>query len=180
MNLFHFSDTSRLPWIISSGELRPGGNKAGGFPSPEFVWATTNPLGDASASVAGGDPYITGKVRHVRFTFDSALFTPWSEIPDQFPQWTHDHVRRLESYSRGARDPSTWWCSPKPIPLNDCLEIMTRSYRDKHWRRFDPETEVAHMADEHGMKWLGIEVAGRSFVSSKVMAPDGRTGYALR
>ncbi|RYC29295.1 hypothetical protein D3273_24605 [Lichenibacterium minor] len=180
MNLFHFSDTSRLPWIMSSGELRPGGNKAGGFPSPEFVWATTNLLGDASASVAGGDPYITGKVRHVRFTFDSALFTPWSEIPDHYPQWTPDQVRRLESYTEGASDPKTWWCSPRPIQREDWSTIHSRSYRDNRWQVLSPTSEIARMADEHGMTWLGVEVVGRPFVSAKVTAPDGRTGYAGR
>jgi hypothetical protein len=36
--------SSVLPWILSDGELRPGANKIGSYPAPEFVWATTNDL----------------------------------------------------------------------------------------------------------------------------------------
>jgi hypothetical protein len=40
----HFTDSAHLPWILSDGELRPGANKIGSYPAPEFVWATTNDL----------------------------------------------------------------------------------------------------------------------------------------
>ena len=180
MLLYHFTDTSRLPWIMQAGELRPGANKAGGFPDPEFVWASINALGDLTASVHRGQGYMSGKVRHVRLTFDSAAFIPWSAVPSQFPQWARDHVQRLEAPAIGKSDPATWWCRPSPIALADCLEIATRSYRDNRWQPFDPETEVAQMADDQGMRWLGVEVLGKPFVSARITNSDGRTGYAIR
>ncbi len=180
MELFHFTDTSRLPWILSSGELRPGGNKAGGFPSPEFVWATTNMLGDASASVAGGAPYQSGKVRHVRIAIGAEHFMPWADVPKAFPQWTSAQVARLESYGKGASDPKSWWCCPRPIAAEHWLAIHSRSWTDNRWRMLDPATKATPAGDDDGLTWLGVEVVGRPFISAKVTAQDGRTGYALR
>ena len=44
MPLFHFTDTVRLPWIVRAGGLRPGRNKVGSYPTPEFIWASINPV----------------------------------------------------------------------------------------------------------------------------------------
>ena len=50
--LYHFTDTAHLPWIFMAGELRPGLNRIGNYPSPEFVWATTDARGDRSAAAS--------------------------------------------------------------------------------------------------------------------------------
>ncbi len=42
MHVYHYTDTGRLPWILQSGELRPGRNKIAGYPDDFTVrW---NPL----------------------------------------------------------------------------------------------------------------------------------------
>ncbi len=140
--LYHFSDTSRLPWILHTGELRPGANKAGGFPDPEFVWATVDPLGDMTASVARGDEYMAGKVRHVRFTLAAAAFFPWHEVTARYPQWTPAHVERLRINTKGRSDPKTWWCCPRPIKVKDCLAVDTKSFRNKSGFRLIPRPSL--------------------------------------
>jgi hypothetical protein len=48
--VYHFTDSAHLPWILSDGELRAGANKIGGYPAPEFVWATTEDRGSRTAT----------------------------------------------------------------------------------------------------------------------------------
>ena len=44
--VYHFTDTARF---LRDSELRPGRNKIGAFPDPEFLWATSNAIGDCTA-----------------------------------------------------------------------------------------------------------------------------------
>jgi len=46
----HLTDNARLPWILRSAELRPGANRIGGYPDPDFVWATINKRGSRKAA----------------------------------------------------------------------------------------------------------------------------------
>jgi hypothetical protein len=67
MTVFHFTDTARLPWILATGELRPGRNAIWDFPSADFLWATTDARGDRTASV-DRKALRKGFTREVRFT----------------------------------------------------------------------------------------------------------------
>jgi hypothetical protein len=49
--VYHFTDTTRLPWIIDSGELQPGKNRIGGYPL-DFLWATSSLNGDRTSSAS--------------------------------------------------------------------------------------------------------------------------------
>ena len=31
--VYHFTDSTHLPWILSDGELKPGANRIGGYPA---------------------------------------------------------------------------------------------------------------------------------------------------
>jgi hypothetical protein len=69
MRLYHHTDTAHLPWILTTNELRPGRSSIGGFPNPDFLWATTDAQGDRT-SMAGHsrELYRRGVICAVRFT----------------------------------------------------------------------------------------------------------------
>jgi len=102
--VYHFTCPARLPWILKSGELRAGENNVGGFPDPDFLWATSASVGDKTAS-AYHSGYHDGFAPLVRFTLSEADFEPWSEMPAKYPAWTPSEVRRLENGIKGM-DPS--------------------------------------------------------------------------
>jgi hypothetical protein len=82
MNIvYHYTSIARLPWILESGELRPGRNKIGGFPDPDFLWATTSDKGSRTASLEGlRDAAV------IRFTLDAADFEEWAKNPQTLPR----------------------------------------------------------------------------------------------
>ena len=57
--LYHFTDTVRLPWIVDADGLRLYRNQIGGLPSPDFLWATT------SSQVEPADPEGLDRTRHL-------------------------------------------------------------------------------------------------------------------
>lgn len=162
--VYHHTDTARLPWILRSGELRPGANKIGGFPDPDFLWATTDGRGDLTASADRGDTYRAGMLRHVRFTFDSDRFFPWADVPARHPEWTALQIFRLERLAGGKSDPSSWWCRVGPIALSECVSIETRSYRDNRWRPFDPTATPFSFPYERD-EWLAVRIGNTAFGS---------------
>ena len=179
MLVYHFSDTARLPWILRSGELRPGRNRIGGFPDPDFLWATTEAAGDLTSSANRGEPYRSGKMRHVRFALESALFFPWQQVAERFPQWTVDEMERLVRAAKGSAKPSAWWCCADPVPLSSCLYIETRSYNDNRWVSLPRDAEARPVDGLHGGLWLGVKIAGRLFASREEPFIDGAVGYQI-
>jgi len=178
-HVYHFTDTARLPWILRSGRLRPGANRIGDFPDPDFLWATTDPVGDLTSSAERGPYYRSGKTRHVRFTFDVALFFSWSEVFQRYPQWTEQQVERLHRAAEGKSNPVRWWCSADPIPIARCTAIHTRSYADNRWLLFEPGTGVPMSVAQDNI-WLAIQVAGTTFASRMYRSPSGLEGYEVR
>lgn len=165
---------ARLPWILSSGTLRPGRNRIGGFPDPEFLWASSAATGDRSASAASGTAWRSGRVWHVRFTVRREDFFPWPEAVNRFPSWTPAEAARLEAAGRGMKsDPATWWCRAGALPLERVRCIAVRSYQNNRWRPL-PAFDVFPEGDA-----CGIRFAGQTFMSRPFTAPGGGTGYAL-
>ncbi|MFG1184394.1 hypothetical protein [Xanthobacter aminoxidans] len=174
--IYHFTSTAHLPWIIESGELRAGRNKIGGFPDPDFLWATSNRYGDRTATAMASPAYRDGKTWAVRLTLDPVGFAHWSIIPGLFAQWTGDQVERLERLAAGKSDPRDWWCAPGPMPLS-CVTVMeTRSYRDSSWKRIEPEVTTIWQG---GTKWLGVQIGDRQFFSAKCIGPHGQDAYEM-
>ncbi|MDN3274755.1 hypothetical protein QWJ07_10900 [Frankia sp. RB7] len=174
--LYHFTDTARLPWIVDSGQLRPGRNRIGGYPSPDFLWATSDPRGDGSASMERADGYRSGRVRQIRFTLERDKFFPWSEVLARHPSWTPDQVERLERVGRKMKSNSVdWWCRIEPLPLREIGEICWRSYTDNRWR---PLPEPFRLATE-GRPILAIQIGDRAFASQREELPDGRLTYLV-
>jgi hypothetical protein len=163
--VYHFTDVLRLPWILRSGELRCGANRIGGFPDPDFLWATTDSKGHKR--------WATG--RHpARFVLSAEDFEPWHKIVRRFPQWTTHHIRRLERMSRGD-DPRQWRCRQEPLPRDRWLGIETFSPNGV-WKPLSPDTSVL-AADVDGFSGLTIEVDGSAYFSAQVAGAAGAVAY---
>jgi hypothetical protein len=174
MNVYHFTDTARLPWILVSGYLKAGRNRIDGYPEPDFIWATVNSCGDrmSSADYVGGR---TGKVLAVRFTCRAADFQPWTaQTWRRYPSCTVEHVSRLEESgrARGSR-PEDWYYRPDPLPLADVVAIDTKPYRDPSWRSFKGEP-IAWLDG-----YLGVEIRNVVYLSRPFDAPTGAQGYEI-
>lgn len=180
MKLYHFTGSAHLPWILQSGELRPGRNKIGGYPDPDFLWATANDRGDATASGTSGEFYRTGRVRQVRFTLDSEGFFPWREVNGRFPAWTKQFRDELEGAAKGRSDPKEWWCRETPLPLTDAIEIHTRSYSDNQWRPLTNREVVPMKDDSLSGMWLAILIGNKTFASKSGVGPQGQSAYEIR
>jgi hypothetical protein len=169
--VYHFTDTARLPWILRSGELRPGSNKIGELPDPDFLWATTDSRGDRTASSSlQSEHYRSGRARMVR-TLRADDFEPWREAVSRFPAWKTAHVEMLERVAK--RLPVTWCCRTEPLPRSRWVAIDTRSYVDKTWRLFDGSVMDGHDG------YLGVEIAGKQFFSLQKRKPGAATGYSV-
>lgn len=182
MKLYHFTDTARLPWIIHDGELKPGRSRIGGFPDPDFLWATTQHQGDRTAS-GGTTGYRDGLTRLVRISLHVEDFTPWRQATKQHPDWTDDHVARLEAsaiqagVSRAMME--GWYCRTSPLALERVIEIETRSWANNTWKPVTLSDDVviyAKTAD--GRVAAGLEIGGARFFSERVEGADGRRGYS--
>ncbi len=162
----------RLPHILTSGKLRPSDNNIGGFPSPDFLWATASASGDATSS--SYEPYRRGQVILVRIALSEESFIRWSAAPSLFPQWTNDHVERLEGVARECGvDPSNWFCRATPLPEGEWIGIETRTYTSP-WRPLKTK-EVVPLQDGY----LGIKISGKKIISRKKLGPQGQVGYEL-
>lgn len=172
--VYHFTDTGRLPWILHRGSLNPGRNRIGGFPDPDFLWATTSPLGDRTASGAARG-YREGLVRLVRFTLEAVDFTPWPAAVRDYPDWTPEHVARLEAFARGKSRPEDWRCRVEPLPRSRWVAIHTRSYSAPAWVPLSIDAPAEWFADET----LSVEVAGAVYISREIAGPNGSQGYEV-
>lgn len=176
--VYHYTDTGRLPWILQDGVLRPGRNTLGGFPDPDFLWATTIPIPDGTAS-SGGTAALAalrrGDTRAVRFTLRADDFLPWPDIVKDFPAWTPAEVKRLERAARGRSSPSSWRCRAEPLPASHWISVETRGWADSTWSPVDPDAELIDLGDEALGLWLG-ELA---YFSGKTPQPSGQVGYAV-
>lgn len=179
--VYHFTDTAHLPWILKDRVLKPGANRSGGYPDPDFVWATINERGDrSSSSIAGSaqrDALRRGYSYLVRITCRSEDFSPWQEEWRRHPAWTEADAKRLETHGceMGSR-PADWYCRVAPLPLEQTLAIATKGYRDSHWRPFE-RAESRMLTAPDGI--LGVVIAGNVFSSKRFIAPTGQTGYAM-
>lgn len=177
MPVYHYTDTGRLPWILKSGELRPGRNKIGGFPDPDFLWASTAENGDKSAS-AFVKEYRAGLTRLVRFTLMASDFEVWPNIVKRFPLWTLDQVERLERAAGGKSVPALWRCRVNPLRRDAWAAIHTRSFRDRRWIELATDTRVVDVAQSDGL-WLGVDIGAITYLSKEIVGSHGQTGYSI-
>lgn len=178
--VYHFSCTGRLPWILAAGQLQLGGNQTGGYPEPAFLWATTDHRGARSAASFvrqpnGRDGYREGKILRVRFTLAAQDFVPWREMAARYPTWTPAQIARLEQVGRElGDDPTTWCCRDDVLPLDHVLNIETRSYTGHQWR---PLTELRLVHLDDGVK--AVVLGDTAYLSQRWVFENAATRYAI-
>ena len=170
--VYHFTDTGRLPFILLDGELKPGRNKIGGFPDPDFLWGSTSSQGDRTAS-ASMPALREGRTRLVRFTLPAEAFEPWHTIVSRFPAWTPEQIGRLEQAAVGKSRPQDWRCRTEPLPADQWVSIETRSYTDKAWRLLPPPWTILPFEETS----VGVQIGTKIYVSTAVPGPFGSAGY---
>lgn len=177
-HVYHFTDTVRLPWIISSGILRPTDNPHNGYPNPDFLWATTNHRGSPTATLVNNkELYKMGIIQCVRFTLDALDFQGWPQAALDHPDWTALHIATLNKTGvEMGDDPRTWRCRNGTLRRELWLAIHVRSYRDNRWVEIPCEIPTTGTGD---VREISIPVFGK-FTSRQFKQPDGKTAYTLR
>ncbi|MCJ2069167.1 hypothetical protein MKK75_10185 [Methylobacterium sp. J-030] len=176
--IYHYTDTARLPWILQDGVLRPGRNTLGGFPDPDFLWATTMPIPDATASSGGQGALAAlkdGRTRTVRLTLNASDFQGWPDVTAGYPAWTPSEVKRLEKIAYGGSNPKHWRCRAKALPREAWLAVETRGFRDREWTAIDPHTELLDLGDGA----LGLWIGELAYFSGQIPQPNGNMGYTV-
>jgi hypothetical protein len=135
--VYHFTDTIRLPWIIETGELRPSSNRIGGFPQ-DPLWATTSDNGDKTSTVFSKQAqklWRKGALQLIRFTLNGDDFSDWRDVVRRNPDWTNDHIAKLERSARrlGERDTSRWRARREPLSLTRVLAVHAKSCSGNGW-----------------------------------------------
>jgi hypothetical protein len=173
--VYHHTCTAHLPWILASGHLKPLRDKVTGLPDPDFLWATTDPRGDRTASI-GWAALRAGDALAVRFTCRAEDFQPWNAAWRSHPAWTQSHVNILENAARGS-NPRDWYCRIEPLSLGQVIAIETKGYRDAGWRKF--EREGVRLWAKQAEGYLGVLIGGRVFASRRCRFQNGLEGYEI-
>lgn len=172
MTVYHFTDTARLPHILLSGALVPGRSTLGGFPDPDFLWATLSPHGDRT-STGYSRYYREGQTRLVRIGLHDEDFRPWRDAVGDFPQWTDDHISRLEaSAAYLSVEPRSWLIRSEPLSADRFVSIDTRSFTTPWLPLVDPKP----FRVQDGA--AALEIAGFVYASMRVDEPGAPTAYA--
>jgi hypothetical protein len=171
--VYHFTDTVRLPWIVASGELRPGRNQLGNYPDPDFLWATTNSQGDRTASAFR--TYRNGTSALVRLTLPEEDFEPWPGIAARYPQWTPEQITRLEARARKLGETDFWrWCARvEPLPLFRILSAEAKTYTGR-WQPI----ELVCLTNHRDPRVRGVHILDAVYCSIQLIQPGSPTTYA--
>jgi hypothetical protein len=182
--VFHFTDTINLPWILAGGELRPCWIVDAGIGRNRFLWGTTNPQGDytsgAQSRIHGSleREWRAGVFHLVRFKLAADEFSTCSEIVCA-SNWTPEEVAELiESDQRlyGEYGHKRWRLRHDPLPLSRVLKVETTSYDDAETGRWWPldirtRRKGTVVLRPYDLKRKGVRIARRRFYSVPVQ-PD--------
>ncbi|WEZ84625.1 hypothetical protein P6U16_08655 [Rhizobium sp. 32-5/1] len=169
MPAYHYTSSWHLPWILASGALVQSQQRIADFPSPDFVWATTSPRGDITATVRDG--YRLGIVKLVRLTFEETEFFPWAEVQGRYPEWTSQHVAALERAAQ-PQDIRGWLCRASDLPVSLAKAIDVRTYTNNTWRPVT-DLEVRQATNSDGSEWRVMRLLGQVEASSRKVRRDG-------
>lgn len=172
-HVYHFTCTARLPWIVATKELRPGRNQVGGFPSPDFLWATIRSQGDRTASAMQG--YRKRATALVRLTLFAEDFEPWPAITARFPQWTTQQVHRLQAAAlrRGEGDVESWRARAEPLPIARVISAEAKTYTGD-WQPI----KLVSLQHPKEPDMRGILLNGTVYCSIRIMEDGRATQYA--
>ncbi|XIA64960.1 hypothetical protein ACFIOY_00270 [Bradyrhizobium sp. TZ2] len=177
---YHYTDTIRLPWIIESGELRPGTNRIGGYPQ-DFLWATTSESGDRTSSAMSPlckKLYREGILWRVRLTLNAADFTSFSDIGKSCPEWTSGHTAQLikSAAYMGERHPCKWLCRSEPLSLAKIIRAEAKSYAGGQWIEIDLSLGRCIAARTHPHT-RGIVIGEHAYMARRELLTDGNVAY---
>ena len=175
--LYHHTDSARLPWILRDQTLKPIRNY-GCLPEPDFLWATTDPMGDSTATSSFGNDraaYRDGNIAAVRFTLDEADFTPWTVARTLYPQWTPRHCAALENGVPPGQV-ARWRCRVEPLDASRWLAVEYRTWRNPRWRPVTPDV-LCIASDAPDV--LGVRLDGVIFASRQEEKPGQPTRYDI-
>jgi len=180
-NVYHFTDTARLPWIIETSELRPDPHRRlGGFPA-DFLWATLNAGGDRTSAAQSGEVkslYREGLMQLIRITLPGDYFIGWREAVSASPDWTAEHVAILERAARtmGETGIENWCVHLGPLPLSVSLAVDARSYLGGRWVPISVHKEFCTtFAGEPQRR--GFVIGSFCYYATRSTSPEGRTRY---
>ncbi|MCK4207180.1 hypothetical protein J3U99_20640 [Brucella pituitosa] len=177
-NVYHFTTSAQLPWIIDSGELRQSIVKVSDFPNPDFIWATSDSRGDRTATGMMADAYRDGGLMMVRFTLSARDFFPWASVQSHNASWNNKHVEKLEKIAKAdGVNPANWWCRDENLDLDKVLIIHWRSYANNTWKVFDG-TGLGQVQQGGGL-WRTVELGGKTYASTKVVGPQGQDAFNI-
>jgi hypothetical protein len=182
--VYHFTDTMALPWIISSGELRPGAKRY--YTPTRLLWATTCDKGEETASCGVADEElecVNAGILLVRFKLAGDDFFEWSEITSRCPGWTAEHVAELEDRARDCDDYelgfSHWRWRAAPLPLPRVLQIDVRAY--EYGQAWEPLRQPVTVIDDHSSTLIkGVVIGDYVYFAEQYPPLEGRefTQYA--
>jgi hypothetical protein len=111
----------------------------------------------------------------VRFTLQLADFEPWAAIRGRFPQWTAEHVFKLEEVAcrRGQADFASWYCRADGLPLDRVLSVEARTYTGS-WQALRDRVPVLF---DGRPDMRGVLIEGLIYSSTRV--PAQTNGYAV-
>jgi hypothetical protein len=174
--IFHHTDSARLPWIINAGTLMPATDTAFGiYPDPDFLWATTDPRGDPTATASQGrarQGYRDGDLAMVRFALDEADFLPWTAIRELYPQWTPEVCALLERTAT-PRVVAGWRCRVAALPADRWGRIEFRTWSRPAWRKLEDRAVSADPLT--GALWIKLD--GARYFSRRIAAPGQAPVY---
>jgi hypothetical protein len=177
--IFHYTDSARLPWILHEQLLKPGRNQIGNFPDPDFLWATTDPLGDSTAASGtrlAKAMYRQGIVAAVRFTLAMGDFMPWAVAKEKHPQWTSQQCARLEK-NVPPKQVAQWYCRTEALPASRWLAVEFRTWKNPEWRTV--QRDMLHIPQDRS-EGLAIRLDDIIYHSQQIIKPGKPTGYAFR
>jgi hypothetical protein len=170
MSVFHYTSILHLPHIIAAKALMPGRGIMGGFPQPDFLWATKSYNVDRTATCFN-EQYRTGKMPIVRLTLPEAEFGLWGEALGEWPEYD---VNRLEASAKALGvDPRAWRVRKNSLMLDTgALQAVDYRYYNGTWRLLE-HMRVQIINDDT----LAIELGSDVFVSRKVLKRHAPTVY---
>jgi hypothetical protein len=176
--LYHHTDSAHLPWILNDAALKPAtGTSVGIYPDPDFLWATTDPLGDPTTTTSfkdGREAYRNGKIAAVRFTLFEDDFMAWPAIRELYPQWTPELCALLER-NVSPSVVAKWRCRVSALPEERWERIEYRTWSRPAWRRLEDRTVSA------GLKLgsLAIRLDGVGYGSTRIAASEQLFHYRV-
>jgi hypothetical protein len=183
-NLYHFTDSMRLPRILRSVELRPATYVDAMAGARDFVHATSNQHGEKTAATTMSDPdgkfYRGSFYAKVRFTLDADDFEQWMAVVGRYPEWTPKMIKALcDRGHKYGSSPFSWYARAEPLPLDKVVAVHTMEYPDNNWRSFDRSVaEISTVQD--GPDIMGVRIGDRIFFSDQYVDPEGITWYRLK